>query len=129
MRLKAKTYLTYAGKEWAPGQLFDAPKTRALVMIDRGDAEPFLLEDPSQRTLEDAIDNLLPAEPPPPSPPAEVSLSPDVAPALAGGGTGAAYMVVSDPRAGELGGDRRPGSTVAHLHSNGAAVGFRRRSP
>jgi hypothetical protein len=64
--------LEYAGKIWAPGMLFDAPETMGRGFISRDEAEPFNLEDPSTRTLSDALENLQPDVPPD----AFVSLSP-----------------------------------------------------
>jgi hypothetical protein len=72
MRLQARVELNYAGKVWQPGMLFDAPESIGRGMINRDEAMPYNLEDPSTRTLEDAIENLLP----PVAPPGEVSLSP-----------------------------------------------------
>jgi hypothetical protein len=74
--------LEYAGKIWAPGMLFDAPETMGRGFISRDEAEPFNLEDPSTRTLADAIENLLP----PPPLDAGVSLSPTGAIPNASGG-------------------------------------------
>ena len=85
MRLKARVELKYANRVWQPGMLFDAPDSIARGMIGRDEAEPFNLEDPSTRTLSDAIENLLPPEPPAPEE-APVSLSPTGAiPPAAGG--------------------------------------------
>jgi hypothetical protein len=85
MRLKARVELKYANRVWQPGMLFDAPDSIARGMIGRDEAEPFNLEDPSTRTLSDAIENLLPPEPPVPDE-APVSLSPTGAiPPAAGG--------------------------------------------
>jgi hypothetical protein len=72
MRLQARVELNYANKIWQPGMLFDAPESIARGMISRDEAMPFNLEDPSTRTLEDALENLLP----PPPVDAVVSLSP-----------------------------------------------------
>ena len=91
MRLKAKVHLTYAGKEWSPGQLFDAPTTHGMGMINAGDAEPFNLEDPSTRTFEDMLENLapdLPAVPP-------VTISPTTATMSAAGGAGTITVTVT----------------------------------
>jgi hypothetical protein len=96
MRLQAKVELTYAGKLFRPGMLFDALERDGLVLINRDQAVRFNLEDPSMRNLGDAIENLLPSEPPP-AEPAVVSLSPDVAPALATGGTGTITVTIIDP--------------------------------
>ncbi|HEY1896735.1 MAG TPA: BACON domain-containing protein [Terracidiphilus sp.] len=82
MRLRAKVELVYAAKVWPPGSLFDAPESYGRQLISRDEAEPFNLEDPSTRTLADAIENL---QPPPPVE-SSVSLSPTGAiPAAAGG--------------------------------------------
>jgi hypothetical protein len=84
MRLKARVELKYANRVWQPGMLFDAPDSIARGMIGRDEAEPFNLEDPSTRTLSDAIENLLPPETQQPDP--AVSLSPTGAIPPAGGG-------------------------------------------
>lgn len=75
MRLKARVELTYAGKTWQSGMLFDALERDGREMINRDEAMPFNLEDPSTRTLEDKLESLLPPEPPVP-PEAVVSISP-----------------------------------------------------
>lgn len=63
MRLKARVQLTYAGKEFAPGALFDAFGSHASELINADKAEPYNLEDPSTRSWSDIIDPYLPAEP------------------------------------------------------------------
>jgi hypothetical protein len=83
VRLKARVELEYAGKIWAPGMLFDAPETMGRGFISRDEAEPFNLEDPSTRSLSDALENLLP----PPPVDAVVSLSPTGAIPNANGGS------------------------------------------
>ena len=92
MRLKAKEYLTYAGREWQPGALFDAPELQAREMINLGQAERFNLEDPSQRTVRDAIENLLPPVP-------GVTISPESALAAAAGDTGTLSVTITSPGA------------------------------
>lgn len=84
MRLKARVNLTYAGKEWSPGQLFDAPQQHAQELINSDRAERFLLEDPSQRTLAEALDNLLPDLPA--VPPVTITPASDEIPAAGGSG-------------------------------------------
>ena len=95
MRLKAKEELTYAGKVFQAGALFDALERDGLVMINHDQAERFSLEDPSARTLEDMIDNLRPPAPPPEPLPdvPPVAISPTSATALAAGETGKTFDV------------------------------------
>jgi hypothetical protein len=83
MRLQARVELVYANKVWEPGMLFDAREADARAMINRDEAMPFNLEDPSTRTLSDALENLLP----PPPVDAVVSLSPTGAIPNASGGS------------------------------------------
>lgn len=100
MRLKAKEYLTYAGREWAPGQLLDAPRTHALELINHGHAEPFLLEDPSQRPLSEIVEGMRPPEvPPPPVLPdvPGVALTPEADLAVAAGQTGSIMVTITEP--------------------------------
>lgn len=47
MRLKAKREMTYGGKLWMRGEIFDASETDGLQLIQDDSAEPFNLEDPS----------------------------------------------------------------------------------
>jgi len=95
MRLKAKEYLTYAGREWQPGQLFDAPRTHGLVLINDGKAEPFNLEDPSQRSLSEIIETV---QPPPAMPDVPgVSITPSSAAAAAAGDTGSIAVAITSP--------------------------------
>jgi hypothetical protein len=99
MRLKAITELTYAGKNWRPGQLFDAREAQARDFINKGLAEPFNLEDPSTRTLAGAIENLLPpAEPALPDVPA-VSITPVGVIVPKAGSTGSIAVTITAPGA------------------------------
>jgi hypothetical protein len=82
MRLKAREELFYANRVWQAGMLFDAREADARVLINTDMAEPFGLEDPSTRTLADAIENLRP----PPPVESSVSLSPTGAIPNANGG-------------------------------------------
>jgi len=93
MRLKAKSLLTYAGKEFVPGMLFDAPERDGRELISRDEAEPFNLEDPSQRTLAGALANLAPAMPA--VPPVTITPTSDTQDAL--GGTGSFEVAVTGP--------------------------------
>jgi hypothetical protein len=79
--------LTYFGKTFMPGALFDALRIDGLAMINRDEADPFNLEDPSQRSLDDMLDNLLPQVPP-------VTLSP-TSDTVAMGGTSAGTFDVT----------------------------------
>lgn len=94
MRLKARVHLTYAGKEWSPGQLFDAPTTHGMGMINAGDAEPFNLEDPSTRTFGDMLENLAPAAPALPDVP-PVTISPTSATMSSTGGADTITVTVT----------------------------------
>lgn len=95
MRLKAKEYLTYLGREWQPGALFDARERDGRELINQGRAEPFNLEDPSQRKPEDILENLQPDEPLPDVP--GVSLTPIgvIVPGI--GGTGDIEVTITSP--------------------------------
>lgn len=93
MRLQARVELTYANKVWAPGMLFDALERDAREMINRDEAAPFNLEDPSTRTLGDAIVNLLPPLPAQPT----VSLNPSSATPDAAGGTASFTVTITGP--------------------------------
>ena len=96
MRLQARVEVVYAGKTFQPGALFDALDRDAWELINTDQAMRFHLEDPSTRSLEDALANLMPGEPPPAAP-AVVSLSPDVAPVVAAGGSGNIAVTIVTP--------------------------------
>jgi hypothetical protein len=51
MRLKARAQFTYRGVDVSAGDIFDMPEPQSLVLIDRNQAVPFNLEDPSQRAV------------------------------------------------------------------------------
>jgi hypothetical protein len=91
MRLKAKTELTYAGKNWRPGDVFDALEQQALDLINRDQAQPYNLEDPATISLQDRVENLLP--PLPDVPP--VTISPTFATVAALGGTGILTVTIT----------------------------------
>ena len=86
MRLKAREEITYAGRQWQAGMLFDALERDGRTLINQGLAEPFGLEDPSTRPLADILETMRPEEPPalPEVPPVTISPT-SAAPAAAGG--------------------------------------------
>ena len=90
MRLKAKTNLKYAGKQFRAGQLFDALEDAGRTLINQDKAEPFNLEDPSTRDLQDMVENLLPDVPP-------VTISPDNDSFGPIGGNGSFSVTITGP--------------------------------
>ena len=93
MRLQAKVELTYAGKEFRPGMLFDALERDGLELVNSDQAVRFHLEDPSTRSLDDALRDLLPPETPTM---AAVSIEPTTATVLAEGGTGSILVTIEE---------------------------------
>jgi Putative binding domain, N-terminal len=93
MRLKARQDVEYAGKMFQAGMLFDAPRTTALQMINQDQAEPFGMEDPSTRSLGDAIENLLPPFPDVPG----VSIMPVGVIAPKNGSSGSITVTITSP--------------------------------
>ena len=95
MRLLATTDFTLSapdGIQIRRGQIFDASDDQAQALINQDLAHRFHLEDPS------TLNNPPVVEPPPVDlPPAVVSLSPDVAPVLADGGTGSVTVTITTP--------------------------------
>jgi hypothetical protein len=88
--MKARIDLEYAGKQFPTGALFDALERDALGMMNRGEADRFGLEDPSQRTLGDIIENLLPSVSP-------VTISPTSGTASWVGGSGTFDVTITGP--------------------------------
>jgi hypothetical protein len=95
MRLQAKVELTYAGKDWHPGALFDALERDGRQLIAEDKAVPFNLEDPSTRSVSDIVESMRPEEPPalPDVPP--VTLTPTSASPLAAGGTASFNVAIT----------------------------------
>lgn len=94
MRLKAKEELTYAGKTFQAGMLFDALERDGLLLVNQDQAERFGLEDPSTRKLADIVEDLRPPEEPLPDVP-PVTISPTSASPSAAGGTGTFDVTVT----------------------------------
>jgi hypothetical protein len=94
MRLKARKTLTYAGKEWQPGALFDAFGSHAQELISQDKAEPYNLEDPSTRSWSDIIEPYLPAQPTIPDVP-PVTIAPTSAAPTAAGGPGSFQVTIT----------------------------------
>ena len=99
MRMVAITAFTFEGKDIRQGTIFDAPDREAHRLMDEGVAHRFNLEDPS------TLNSPQPVIEPEPLPPAVVSLSPDVAPASADGGTGSVTVTITTPGTWVVDGD------------------------
>jgi hypothetical protein len=90
MRLKARPDLTYAGKDFKPGDTFDALEQDGLTFINQDKAFPFNLEDPSTITLEERVEGLLPDVP-------SVTISPTSEELAAEGGEGSFGVSITGP--------------------------------
>jgi hypothetical protein len=93
MRLKARTEFTFAGKDWKTGDIFDAPREQGHDLVNRDQADPYNLEDPSTISFQDRVENLLPDIPP-------VQISPTSAQVgKAPPGTGSFAVTITGPGA------------------------------
>jgi hypothetical protein len=95
MRLRAVQEIFYAGRQIAPGMLFDALEDDGRNFVTRNIAIPFNLEDPFTRPLDVILEQNQPPELPPPNVP-EPSLDPSSLNASAAGGPSNLFDVITD---------------------------------